>query len=304
MKVNSLEKNQPQYFFIGCEALGGTDWGNVDIADLKRTVSEAYDYGITSFDVADCYGLGIAEKNLSDALAEKRFEANIATKGGVSWRKTKSRAITEINLSPSYIEKAFYCSLKRLRLDKIPLYYLHYPSDCDNFKKSLSLLNDLKNKGLLGKIGLSNINSAHLNIALRICNIDVIQLPVNILNKTIDTRIAQTCVDHKINIVSYNTLASGLLSGKYNLKTRFYNNDRRSRIEDFSGEKFKRNIEQVERIKINAKESGEDIVSYSITRLFRKYSAISSAIVGLSSREQLLDLHRLNTKLQLDRRKK
>ena len=62
----------PSRLTIGCEPLGGTDWGKYDISEVRKAISMAIDYGITSFDTADVYGLGKSEEELSKVLGENR----------------------------------------------------------------------------------------------------------------------------------------------------------------------------------------------------------------------------------------
>src|SRR6185436_18378788 len=69
---------------FGCEPLGGTDWGTVDIAGIERAIGRALELGIDFFDTADVYGLGLSEERLSHALGHRRHDVTIATKGGVS----------------------------------------------------------------------------------------------------------------------------------------------------------------------------------------------------------------------------
>ena len=143
-KFTSLELPR---FCMGSEALGGADWGDFDLNELTRVFSLAFERGVRFFDVADCYGLGQAEENLANALSGKRHEVIIATKGGVRWQCSKGgRAQTWIDLDVSYLEKALYASLKRLRLDCIPVYFLHHIPDEYDVRKISDFINKAKEK--------------------------------------------------------------------------------------------------------------------------------------------------------------
>lgn len=74
---------------FGCEPLGGTDWGDVNIDDLKNAIHKSLDLGINFFDTAGVYGLGLSEERLSKILGKKRHNVIIATKGGLTWKKNK-----------------------------------------------------------------------------------------------------------------------------------------------------------------------------------------------------------------------
>ena len=105
----------------GCP-MGQYGWGSVSRAELIRAVNEAVDAGINFFDSADTYGLGEAERTLSEALGKRREEVVIGTKFGVRMENGK----TLYDNSPQWIRYACEGSLKRLRTDYIDLYQVHY----------------------------------------------------------------------------------------------------------------------------------------------------------------------------------
>ena len=76
---------KPSRLAIGCEPLGGVDWGNYDLDDVRKAVAAAIDNGITAFDTADVYGLGKSEEELSKALGKDRHKAFIISKFGIRW---------------------------------------------------------------------------------------------------------------------------------------------------------------------------------------------------------------------------
>ena len=95
---------KPSKLAMGCEQLGGTDWGQVDISLIRRAVQRAWEMGISVFDTADVYGLGNSEEELCKALGKHRKDAFIISKFGVAWKSVdKLRAKTYIDLSPEYL---------------------------------------------------------------------------------------------------------------------------------------------------------------------------------------------------------
>jgi len=104
---------------MGCEPLGGTDWGDFDPNLAIQAVRHAWDCGITVFDVADVYGLGLAEKVLATALGSARYDAVIISKGGVAWQQAAGdgRARTYRDSNPTRIVAALEDSLRRLKLE-------------------------------------------------------------------------------------------------------------------------------------------------------------------------------------------
>ena len=109
----------------GCP-LGGHGWGPTTERDSIRAVERAVELGVDFFDTADCYGLGRSEELLSQALGSRRHEVTIATKFGVRWDKQNR---TWKDTSAQYLRQALTASLRRLRLDCIPLYYIHWPDE-------------------------------------------------------------------------------------------------------------------------------------------------------------------------------
>jgi len=95
---------------MGCEQLGGIDWGYVNSREVFKAVNQALECGITVFDTADVYGLGQSEEILSRALAERRHDVLIVTKFGVRWDNSQSsvgsRAKTSRDSTPAYLQKA------------------------------------------------------------------------------------------------------------------------------------------------------------------------------------------------------
>ena len=100
---------------LGCEALGGTDWGDTNFKELRSAVKCAWEMGIRTFDTADVYGLGEGEEQLSKALGADRQNATIVTKVGLRWegRAGSVRAKISRDSSPLYIRSAVEASLRR-----------------------------------------------------------------------------------------------------------------------------------------------------------------------------------------------
>ena len=107
MIFNNKDYNIPK-ITIGCEALGGTDWGNKDIEVLTKVINEAFDYGYNCFDTADVYGLGESEKRIGNIFKNRKDKVFIITKFGIRWhQKNKSRrALTYKDLSNRIFTKS------------------------------------------------------------------------------------------------------------------------------------------------------------------------------------------------------
>ena len=148
--------NQITRIGFGCWAIGGHGYGNVSDDESIKSIQHAIDLGINFFDTADVYGFGHSEEILSKALGNKRHEVFIATKFGVAWDENGN---TKKDCSPSRVVKALDASLKRLRIEIIPLYQIHWPDGTTNLDDTLDVLEKCQREGKIINIGCSNFSS-------------------------------------------------------------------------------------------------------------------------------------------------
>ncbi len=273
---------------FGCEALGGTDWGNVNIDDIDKAINCSIDLGVNFFDTADIYGLGLSEERLSSILGSRRHDLCVGTKGGVSWNlKDGNRAKTKLNSSPNYIRSAVEASLKRLKLDRIPIYYIHWPDPDVDIGSTFECLWNLQEEGKIGTLGCSNFNAKQIAEAAQIVRLSIVQLPLNVLSGPLSADINTVCHDNDIKVVAYNVLASGLLTGKYHSLSKFNQNDRRSRMPMFIGDEFKKALNRVADIKLVADKLDITVGQYAINWVLSQ-KHVASAITGIKNEKQIL----------------
>lgn len=220
---------------MGCWAIGGHGWGKVDDADSICAVRCALDNGVTFYDTADAYGLGKSEKLLADILGNTRKKVIIATKGGVRW---DDQGKIRTDTSPVYLKRALENSLKRLKLDFIPLYYIHKPDGKTPIQESIAALERIREEGKIGAIGVANFNADQIKEALQVSPISAVQVRLNIFHRKEMTDTLNICREHNITLVAWGALGDGLLTGKFKTVTSFSNDDHRSRMSEFSGETF------------------------------------------------------------------
>lgn len=220
---------------LGCEPLGGTDWGSVDTVMTASAVEAAVEGGITAFDVADVYGLGRAEELLGRVLAGKRSEVLLMSRGGVRWWASGDRrARTGIDGSPVYLRHAVHASLGRLRIERIPLYFLHGVDASVPIEESVGALSELNQAGKLGAIGLSHFGLSEIRRAHAVHPIAAVTFEYNLLKRDAEADLIPVCADLGIALLAHSPLAHGLLTGKYEPKSRFGSNDRRHRLPLFT----------------------------------------------------------------------
>jgi aryl-alcohol dehydrogenase-like predicted oxidoreductase len=273
---------------VGCEQLGGTDWGAYDREQTLRAVARAADFGINAFDTADVYSLGESERCLARALGARRHEAFIITKGGVRWALPpgESRASCWFDLGPAYLQAAVEDSLRRLDIAVIPLYLLHAPDPSVPLEQSLEAVVRLKEAGKIGAIGLSNFPLDGIKQASGLAEIAAVQFRYNLLERAPETELLPWCRERGIGVLAYGPLAEGLLAGKYTEVSRFGPDDRRSRLPHFQGDRLRQNLQIVERVRRSAESQGRTPAQIAVNWVLSR-DAVTSAVVGVKNVKQL-----------------
>ncbi|MCI3918719.1 aldo/keto reductase [Paenibacillus sp. TRM 82003] len=180
---------------------GMTRWELKPEEDNVRLLRQAFDNGVTSYDTAELYGAGRSEFTIGKALGDVRKQCVIATK------------VSAHHLRPKDIRTALWQSMFRLNTDYIDLYYIHTPSDEIPIEDSMAELNKLKEEGVIRAVGVSNFSLAQLKEAMTYGRIDAIQPEYHMLQRGIEHELLSYCIDNEISIMSYNSLAKGILTG-------------------------------------------------------------------------------------------
>lgn len=234
----------------GCP-LGGHGWGAVDTDEAVAAVRRAVERGIDFFDTADVYGLGRSEELLAHALGDDRQRVTIATKFGV--RVEGGRTIRDI--SPAYLRQALEGSLRRLRLECLPLYYVHWPDGATPIEAAVEELDRCRAAGKVRAIGVSNFDADQLRRACRVAPIAALQVQYSLVERPA-ADLCRAAAEGSVPLVTWGSLAQGLLSGKYSATTRFGPDDRRSRYDGFQGPRLAQNLRLVARVQRLAERLG------------------------------------------------
>jgi aryl-alcohol dehydrogenase-like predicted oxidoreductase len=279
---------------FGCWSMGG-GWGDFDEEGAIAAVHRALDSGINFFDTADIYGMGRSEEILAKALGTRRREVIVATKVGLHM---DSAGTIYRSGSRNHIMNAVEGSLKRLKTDYIDLYQVHWPDLNTPFEETMKAMEELVKAGKVRYIGVSNFNVPQMKECMKWGRLSSLQPPYNMLMRDIEKDILPFCRRNGIGVVSYGTLAYGLLTGKYNAKTKFPPNDWRSgklfkdpgewqhHINLFQGEAFKKNLRIVKGISAWAKKRDLSTTVVAIAWVLSK-PVISSALVGAKNPSQV-----------------
>ena len=275
---------------FGCEPLGGTDWGSVDFQEIEKAIEFYWDNGGRVFDTANVYGLGMSEIRLGSILGKRTNEAVIITKGGVEWENTpsKNRATTRKNSNCTYIQTCIDDSLRRLSLDTLPIYLLHWHDESTSFESLVNLFEDNIQQGKIKRYGFCNLSKEKITQIKKLTNNNEIfyQGSLNLISDSPTKGCFYHAYELGFKTISYGVLAQGLLSGKYKGQNEFPVNDRRSRlphfqnIENSTTAQILRNIEQIgDKLKCSPAQVAislsllDPMINYSIVGIKNLYQA-------------------------------
>jgi aryl-alcohol dehydrogenase-like predicted oxidoreductase len=209
--------------------MGGYDYGRVNDDDSIAAVHRALELGINFFDTADVYGLGHSEEVLARALGERRHEMMIATKFGVAFDESGK---TWRDTSPSRVRVALEGSLRRMRLESVPLFQLHWPDGRTHLADTMAELVRCQEEGKIRFIGCCNLTVPEVTEMQLVGRVESIQLPFSLLERRHAPTFASCAEVFQMSGLSYSSLAHGALSGRTPDPARFTESDLRSRSPD------------------------------------------------------------------------
>jgi len=231
---------------MGCAVIGGYDYGKADDRESVAAIQRALELGVNFFDTADVYGFGHAEEILAQGLGPHRHEAVIATKVGVAWNEEGK---TSRDLSAKRVVQALEASLRRLKLDCIPVYQIHWPDPKTPIAETLEALRKCQEAGKIRHIGCSNFPADLVDQAQACCRVESIQMPYSLAERGAWQTIRHCHEQYNMAVLTYSPLAQGLFSGKYGRGSQFEGTDLRKRSHLFQGDRFESNLALLERLK-------------------------------------------------------
>lgn len=201
---------------FGAWAIGGGDWafgwGPQDDRDSIAAIREALDLGVNWIDTAPVYGLGRSEEVVAKALAGVSRRPLVFTKCGRVW--DERREIGK-RLAAASVRAECEASLRRLRVERIDLYQIHWPEPDEDVEEGWAECARLKDEGKVRWIGVSNFSVAQLERARRIAPVTSLQPPYSMLRRDAEADVLPFCAAHGIGVLAYSPMASGLLTGAW-----------------------------------------------------------------------------------------
>ncbi|RFB70851.1 MULTISPECIES: aldo/keto reductase [unclassified Herbaspirillum] len=263
-------------------------WGAQDDEESLSALEYAVERGVNWIDTAAVYGLGHAEEIVGRLL--RRVPASrrplVFTKGSLVWDPA-TKNITH-TLAPDSLMREIEDSLRRLQVETIDLYQIHWPAfpadgPDDGIEAALSTLAKAQAQGKIREIGVSNFSVPQLRRAQSVAGIACLQPPYSALMRDVEEEILPFCEQAGIGVIAYSTLQSGLLTGAMTRAriAQLPDDDwRKTRSADYQEPRLSRNLELVEVMRGIGQRHGLTPAAVAISWVLRQ-PAVTGAIVGV-----------------------
>ena len=276
---------------LGTWALGGTgwqfSWGEQDDVDSISAIHTALDLGINWIDTAAIYGLGHSEEVLGKAIKGMSKKPYIATKcgrhayedGSLYGKLDRRSILTEVNNS-----------LRRLQVEIIDLYQIHWPLPDEQIEEGWSTLADLVREGKIRYAGVSNFNIDQLKRTQAIHPVASLQPPYSMLRRDLEGDLLNFCHANQIGVIVYSPLQKGLLTGK--ITGQWFENlpadDHRRNDPNFQSPRREIYLDLMDHLKSIAGKYNCSLAQLAIAWAIRNPS-VTAAIVGARNPSQIIE---------------
>lgn len=275
---------------FGAWAIGGGNWefgwGRQDDAESVGAIHRALDLGINWIDTAAVYGLGHSEEVVAKALqGYSGARPYVFTKCSMRWHA--DRTIWR-SLKAASVREEVDASLRRLHMDAIDLYQIHWPNPEEEIEEGWETLSRLKEEGKVRWIGVSNFTVAQMERANRIAPITSLQPPYSMLRRAVEAEQLPYAQAHGIGVINYSPMVSGLLTGAMTAEraASLPADDWRRRAVEFNEPRLSRNLRLVDLLRaIGSRHGvGPGVIATAWTL---HHPAITAAIVGGRNAQQV-----------------
>ena len=272
---------------LGTWAIGGPwqyGWGPQNDEDSIKTIFEAIDAVINWIDTAPIYGCGHSEEIVGKAVNQMSQKPLIATKCGLLWNEKKELIY---HIKADNIIKECEDSLRRLNVEVIDLYQMHWPNPDEDIEEGWEAMVKCLKAGKVRYIGVSNFSVSQLEHIKSICPVTSLQPPYSMLRREVETGLLGYCAENNIGIVVYSPLQLGLLTGKFTeqrVAKLSDDNFRRTFEANYQQPKLTHNLRIVDSLKLIAKKHGRTsaVRYFFLTALLLSF-LIRSILLGLSA---------------------
>jgi aryl-alcohol dehydrogenase-like predicted oxidoreductase len=272
---------------FGSWAIGGGDWqfswGPQDDNHSIAAIHKALELGINWIDTAAVYGLGHSEEVVARGLKTASYRPYIFTKCGLVWNEKR-----EVSNTLKHIRREAEDSLRRLAVDVIDLYQVHWPKPDEEIEEALGVMAALQKEGKVRWIGVSNFSVEQMERAMKIAPVTSNQPPYSMLNRAVESTILPFCEKNNIGVISYAPMHSGLLTGAMSKQrvANFPTDDFRRNAKNYQEPLLSRNLAVADFLGKIGRHHGVSAGVVAIAWTLH-HSAITAAIVGGRSAKQI-----------------
>jgi aryl-alcohol dehydrogenase-like predicted oxidoreductase len=275
---------------LGTWAIGGPwqyGWGPQDDDEAIAAILKALDIGINWIDTAPAYGLGHSEELVGKALKQVRQKPLIATKCGLLWNEKREKVSC---LKRQSIRQECHASLKRLGVEVIDLYQMHWPDPDEEIEQAWEEMAKLADEGKVRFIGVSNYNVGQIERVREIHPVASLQPPYSMIHREVEDELLGYCAENNIGVVAYSPMQWGLLTGKFSQErlAALAIDDHRRRSPEFRDPQFTATLQLVDKLKVIAERNGKTCAQLAISWVLRR-PEITAAIAGARRPEQILE---------------
>ena len=275
---------------MGTWAIGGGDWafgwGSQDDAESVAAICRAMETGINWIDTAPAYGLGHSEEIVGMALKKIPEKPILATKCGIAWDENRK---TSRKLNGATIRQEVEDSLKRLGVDVIDLYQIHWPDPDEGIEEAWEQIANMAKEGKIRYAGVSNFNIEQVKRAQAIHPVASVQPPYSIIERGAEeSGLLEYCRENDIGVVVYSPMQKGLLTGKFSKQrvAELSENDHRRSDPNFQEPRLSANLKLVEQLAAIAKKRGRTPAQMALSWVLR-LPQVTAAIVGTRRPSQI-----------------
>jgi aryl-alcohol dehydrogenase-like predicted oxidoreductase len=274
---------------IGAWAIGGGGWngsmGPQNDNDSIPAIHAALDHGLNWIDTAALYGLGHSEEMVARAIQGRSPKPYVFTKCERVWDENRNIGAC---LKAESVRRECEDSLRRLRVDAIDLYQIHWPEPDTDIEEGWKELARLKEEGKVRWIGVSNFSVEQMRRAQAIAPITSLQPPYAVVRRAIEQEILPFCLSQNIGVIVYSPMYAGLLTGSMTRErvANFLSEDWRRNLPGFQEPALSRNLRVVEQLREIGRRQGRSPGEVAIAWTLN-HPAVTGAIVGFRSAQQV-----------------
>jgi len=267
---------------LGTWAIGGDFFGDTDDEKSIGAIQAGIDNGINLIDTAPAYGDGHSEEVVGKAIKGHRDDVVIATKVGIL--RDEGKFIN--NLKPESVQQEIDDSLRRLDVDVIDLYQIHWPDPNTPLEDTLDTLSKIQEAGKFKYLGVSNFKPKLMDQVRERMDLVSLQPHYSLLRRNIEGNVLPYCRENNIGVLSYGTLAGGILTGKFKEIPDLAEGDYRDTFYDYFKEPTWSKIQKLlDVLRDIAEKRGVPVPQVAINWA-RQQKGITTALVGAKTTDQ------------------